>query len=128
MTNKRIQLSRRSFLKFCSATAAASGLPLWFVKESLAQTPPVEKPVSANDRPNIALIGCGGMGGGNAQDAARFGNLVAFCAPDEGHLNAAAAKLSRPGSTPMKFTDFRELLKRDDIHGVINATPDHWHT
>ncbi len=84
--------------------------------------------MSANDRPNIALIGCGGMGTGNAHDAMRFGNLVAVCDADENHLTAAAANLAHNGSVPAKFTDFRELLIRDDIHAVINATPDHWHT
>jgi predicted dehydrogenase len=128
MTNKRIQISRRSFLKNCAATAAATGLPLWFVERSLAQSEPATKPASPNDRPNFALIGCGGMGTGNAQDAARIGNLVAICDADEKHLDEAAARFGRGGTAPARFTDFRELLKRDDIHAVINATPDHWHT
>ena len=127
MTNKRIQISRRSFLRAGSVAAAATGLPLWFVERSLAQeTAPT--PTSRNDRLNFALIGCGGMGTGNAQEAARLGNLVAICDADENHLNAVAARFGRSGPTPKKYTDFRELLKRDDIHAVINATPDHWHT
>jgi len=127
MTIKHVhaQISRRSFLKACSAT---TGLPLWFVERSLAQAQPATPPQSANDRPNIALIGCGGMGMGNAQEAARFGNVIAVCDPDESHLNAAATRLARAGTTPAKFADFRELLKRDDLHAIINATPDHWHT
>ncbi|MHC1769959.1 MAG: Gfo/Idh/MocA family oxidoreductase [Verrucomicrobiia bacterium] len=68
------------------------------------------------------------MGNGNAREAARFGNLVAVCDADENHLNAAASRLGRDGIAPAKFTDFRELLKREDIDAVINATPDHWHT
>lgn len=106
-------------------TAAASGLPLWFVGRSLAEDASTGS--AAKERPNIALIGCGGMGTGNAQDASRLGNLVAFCDPDEGHLNAAASRLAK-GGNPGKYSDFRELLKRDDIHAVINATPDHWHS
>ena len=128
MANKSVQVSRRSFLKVCSMTAAATGLPLWFVERDLAQAQPAASLPSANDRPNIALVGCGGMGMGNAQEAARFGNLVAVCDPDESHLNAAASRLARDGAAPAKFTDFRELLKREDIHAIINATPDHWHT
>lgn len=120
------RLSRRSFCKTSSLIAAASGLPLWFIERSLAQESTASN--GSQDRPNIALIGCGGMGTGNAREAARFANLVAVCDPDENHLNAAASRLGRDGVAPAKFTDFRELLKRDDIHAVINATPDHWHT
>lgn len=121
-------VSRRCFLKTSSRLAAASGLPIWFIERSLAQESPATAAKSGNDRPNIALIGCGGMGTGNAREAARFANLVALCDADENHLNAAAARFGRDGAAPAKFTDFRELLKRDDIHAVINATPDHWHT
>jgi predicted dehydrogenase len=128
MTTKRLPLSRRSFLKTSTATAAALGLPLWFVERSLAEAAPATASSSPNDRPNIALIGCGGMGMGNAREAARLGNLVAVCDADQNHLNAAASRLARDGAAPAKFADFRELLKRDDIHAIINATPDHWHT
>jgi predicted dehydrogenase len=123
-------ISRRSFVKRCAATAAATGLPLWFLERELAQAAdqPATLPASPNDRPNIALIGCGSQGTTNAQAAARSANIVAVCDPDEGHLNAAASRFTRNGAVPAKFADFRELLKRDDLHAVINATPDHWHT
>ncbi len=123
-------ISRRSFVKRCAAASAATGLPRWFLERELAQAAdqPATTPASPNDRPNIALIGCGSQGTGNARDAARLGNVVALCDPDEGHLNSAAASFTRNGMTPAKFKDFRDLLKREDIHAVINATPDHWHT
>jgi predicted dehydrogenase len=127
MSNKRV-CSRRIFLKTCSITAAVAGLPLWFVERTLAQTQPAGASPGPNDRPNIALIGCGGMGIGNAREAARFANLVAVCDPDENHLKTAASRLASDGAEPAKFTDFRELLKRDDVDAIINATPDHWHT
>jgi predicted dehydrogenase len=127
MTNKRIQISRRSFLKTISATAAASGVPLWFVQRSLAQAQPAAS-AAPGDRRNIALIGCGGMGTGNLQDAARIFNVVAVCDADTNHLNSVAGQFSRNGNTVKKYTDFRELLKNDDVHAIINATPDHWHT
>ena len=38
---------------------------------------------------------------------------------------AASPRMARRRS---KFTDFRKLLERDDIHVIINGTPDHWHT
>lgn len=128
MSDQRLHLSRRSFLKTGSMAAVATGLPSALLLRTRAQNQPATGAQSPNDRPNIALIGCGGMGTGNARDAARFGNVVAVCDPDANHLNAAASRLARDGVAPAKFTDFRELLTRDDIHAVINATPDHWHT
>jgi predicted dehydrogenase len=34
----------------------------------------------------------------------------------------------RTAANPTRFTDFRKLLERDDIHAIINGTPDHWHS
>ena len=123
-------ISRRSFLARCTQTAAAAGLPLWFVRRDLAEaaeTAPPKLP-SPNDRPNIALIGCGGMGAGDGQNAMRYGNVVAICDVDASHLEAVARRFARTGPEPEKVTDFRKLLDRDSIHVLINSTPDHWHT
>ena len=56
------QISRRSFIKRCSLTAAATGLPLWFVERDLARAAEQNTalPTSPNDRPGLALIGCDG--------------------------------------------------------------------
>lgn len=126
---KSFQISRRSFLNRCAITAAATGLPLWFVERELALAADVvAKPVSANDRPGIALVGCGGMGRGDAQNAARFGNVVAVCDVDERRLDLAAKQFTKDGKTPAKFVDFRKVMERDDVHVIVQATPDHWHT
>jgi hypothetical protein len=58
---KSFQISRCSFLRGCCATAAATGLPLWFVERDLARAAEPAKVLSPNDRPGIALIGSGGM-------------------------------------------------------------------
>jgi predicted dehydrogenase len=122
------QISRRSFLRRCSATAAATGLPLWFVERELAQAAEPAKVLAANDRPAIALIGCGGQGCGDARDAMRFGDIVAVCDVDQGHVERAAKDFTKNGKVPEKFSDFRKLLERGDIHCIINGTPDHWHS
>ncbi len=122
------QISRRSFIRRCSATAAASGLPLWFVERELARAQEPVKPPSPNDRPAVALVGCGGMGTGDAKDARRFGEIVAVCDVDQKHLDRAVAEFTKEGKVPAQFTDFRKLLERDDIHVIINGTPDHWHS
>lgn len=71
----------------------------------------------------MALVGCGGMGRGDARNAARFGRIVALCDVDASNL--AKAKADHPGA--VGYSDFREVMARDDIHVVICGTVDHWH-
>jgi predicted dehydrogenase len=121
-------ISRRSFLKRCSLAAAATGLPLWFVERELAAAETPVKRLGPNDRPGIGLIGCGGMGKGDARNAARHGDILAVCDVDQKHLDQAAQSLAQDGRTPVKYGDFRKLLERDDIQVIVQAVPDHWHT
>jgi predicted dehydrogenase len=124
---KSIQVSRRSFLKRCSVVAAATGLPTWFVERSLAAEP-VKATTSPNERPGVALIGCGGQGTRDAQNAASWGDVMAVCDVDDAHAAASAEKLTMEGKAPKVYADFRRILERDDIHVLVNGTPDHWHT
>ncbi len=126
--SKPFFISRRSFLKRCSMAAAAAGLPAWFVERDLAEAAPRRKRVSPNDRPAIALIGCGGMGRGDAGNATRFGDIVAVCDVDANHAEAAAQQFAKDGRKPDTYNDFRKVMARDNIDVVIQATPDHWHT
>jgi len=130
LMNKSVQISRRSFLTSCAATAAATGLPLWFVqRERAAAAEATAKPTtSPNDRPGIALIGCGGMGNADARNAARFGDIVAVCDVDQNHVDASARRSAQSGKTPAKFNDFRKVMERNDVQIIVQATPDHWHT
>ncbi len=124
-----MQISRRSFLRKCSATAAATGLPLWFVERELARAAePAAKLASPNDRPRIALIGCGGQGSGDARNALRFGDVVAVCDVDQSHIDRAVTRFTKDGKAPEPFRDFRKLLERKEIDCIINGTPDHWHS
>jgi predicted dehydrogenase len=125
---KPYQISRRSFIRRCSATAAATGMPLWFVERELARAEQPVKSLSANDRPGIALIGCGGQGSGDTRNSQRFGDVVAVCDVDQKHVEQAVKRFTRDGKVPQGFADFRKLLERDDVHCIINGTPDHWHS
>jgi predicted dehydrogenase len=121
-------ISRRAFVKKCSLAAAASGLPLWFVERQLRAAATDQKRPAPNERPGIALVGCGGMGRGDAANASRFGDIVALCDVDQAHVEAAAKQFSSGETKPAQYSDFRKLLERGDVQVVINATPDHWHT
>ena len=118
-----MNISRRHFLKSSAALAAASTLPSWFLaeQESFAAE---AKPLSPNDQPAVALVGCGGMGRGDAQNASKYGRIVALCDVDDARLDQS--KKIWPDARTYK--DFRKVMERDDIHAVICGTVDHWHT
>jgi predicted dehydrogenase len=128
MKFKALSLSRRSFVQTCAAAAAATGLPSWWIERELDGATPARRVLSPNDRPRLALVGCGGMGQGDAQNASRYGDVVAVCDVDAGHAEAAARKFTKDGKTPVKYADFRKVMEQDGIDAIIQATPDHWHT
>src|ERR1700704_1355803 len=79
-----------------------------------------------NDTIQIALIGAGGMGSGDARMAASIPGvmLVAACDIYDGRL--ARAK-ERWGNDLFTTRDYREILARPDIDAILIGTPDHWH-
>src|SRR5688500_10328577 len=105
----KTNFSRRNFLKISAAACAGT----YFVGEGRAE-----------DQPGIGLIGCGGMGRGDAKNASRFGRIVALCDADDARL--AEAKKQWPDATTYK--DFRKLLENKQVQVVICGTVDHWHT
>ena len=106
---------RRDFLK-ASAGIAAAAPYIWTSSYARAQ--------DKNDRPQIALIGCGGQGSGVARGAARHGDLVACCDPDRSH----AERFS--GGKLKIYEDYRKMFDElgEDLDVIVNGTPDHWHT
>jgi predicted dehydrogenase len=123
-----VHTSRRSFLKTTSVLAGATGLPAWFVERELAEANQAAPARSPHERPGIALVGCGGRGRGVAGEARRFGDIVAVCDVDARRAEEAAHQFARGGQPVRTFRDFREVMRRPDVHVVINGTPDHWHT
>jgi predicted dehydrogenase len=81
---------------------------------------------SPNETIQIALIGAGGMGQGDARLATSLPGikLVAACDCYDGRLQHMKEVYG-----PDTFTtrDYREIVRRRDIDAVIIATPDHWH-
>ncbi|MBM3883320.1 MAG: gfo/Idh/MocA family oxidoreductase [Verrucomicrobia bacterium] len=116
-------VNRRHFLKSAALTAGAVALPAWYLEECRGQAA-TPAPRSPNDKPGIGLIGCGGQGRGDCNWARSFGNVIAVADVDDGHAEAAKKQFN----AEHKYHDFRKLIERDDIHVIINGTPDHWHT
>jgi predicted dehydrogenase len=123
-------IHRRTFLERCVAVAGATGLPLWFVERQLeAAQAEAPKPTSPSDRPGVAVVGCGGMGKADTINASNYGDVRAVCDVDVGHALAFAKEFTAEGrDAPRVYQDFRRVLERKDVHVIVNATPDHWHT
>lgn len=116
--------SRRDFLKSAAALSVAGALPLGYARDALAQEAQKPKP-KVGEGIRIGLIGCGGQGTGDLQNAARLGATVtALCDVDESHLGRLKQKYEKAQT----FSDFRKMLELKDLDAVICATPDHWHT
>ena len=115
--------SRRHFLKSTAAISAGLVIPAWFVEETRAHAA-FEPSNSPNERPGILLVGCGGMGTGDANAASNFGRVIAVCDVDKNRMGEKAEKFNAEG----KYTDFRKALEHKGVDVVINGTPDHWHT
>ena len=116
------KVNRRHLLQAGSVSAAAAGY--WLtggVTESFAAQPAG----GANERLNIACIGCGGQGQSDHNGVRGDGvNIVALCDVDS--VRARTVFNTHPNVT--KYTDFRVMLdKQRDIQAVVVSTPDHTH-
>src|SRR5262249_48949337 len=106
-------MERRQFIQQAAGTALASAASF-------------SRILGANDRVNVALIGCGERGRVNADLVRQIPgvNIAAVCDVYQPH--AAAAQTSA-GTDCQSYSDFRRLLEQKEIDAVLVATPDHWH-
>lgn len=133
MINPTFHVSRRRFIASGAAVAALTGVPSWYLDRCGAAEEAVkkdEKPATQTTKPatqpelRIGLVGCGGMGTGDARNAQRFGKIVAVCDVDDSQL--LKAQDTFPGAKA--FHDFRKLVEQKNIDVVLCGTVDHWHT
>jgi glucose-fructose oxidoreductase len=114
------QLSRRQALKVGTAAAAGIAVPVIVPSHVLgnADTPP------PSERVTLGHIGVGNRGGFllNATQSGRGIQSLAVADCFQKRRDAAAGKIQGTA-----YADFRQILDRDDIDGVVIATPDHWH-
>jgi predicted dehydrogenase len=85
------------------------------------------RPVSANDKVQIALIGAGGQGTGDVESSLATPGVSLVAAADvyDGRLTRIR---ERWGKNVFTARDYREVLARKEVDAVIIATPDHWHS
>jgi len=108
-------MDRRKFLK-----SAGSGLALFtiFPRNVIAAS----GTIPPSDQLTKAVIGVGSMGRWHVKYTP--GRLLAVCDVDKKHLNRAL-EISDPDVKG--YSDFREVMQRDDIDIIHIATPPHWH-
>ena len=84
----------------------------------------------------IGVVGMGGMGRGHLgsmmsqiENGAHDFQVVAVCDVNTINLETARKTASerQPGVEVAAYTDYKELIARDDIDGILTATPEHWH-
>ena len=113
-------MKRRQFIKrVAQATATVStfaALPAY----SAARV------IGANDRVNLALIGCGGRGRSVMRDMLEAPNvaLIAVCDVRDQRIDQGKG-MAAPDARG--FRDFRQVLDMKEVDAVLVGTPDHWH-
>ncbi|MGB5555158.1 MAG: Gfo/Idh/MocA family oxidoreductase [Flavobacteriaceae bacterium] len=118
---------RRSFIKKSSLAFAGTSAAFLLPMDLLAA---VRKRVGPNDRINVGLIGCNGMGFSDLRAMLKISevHVVALCDVDDAVLASKTAELEKAGiKKPKWYKDYRKLLENKDIDVVIIGTPDHWH-
>jgi predicted dehydrogenase len=140
--------SRREFFKHAAIVAGAglaaglSGCATNVIGRRSYGQPVSAAPLAplSSDKPiHLGVIGTGGMGRGHCDAMIRFSR--------DGRLSDAGAKIvavadcwhenrrkghdictkNQSGVDVAQYVDYLDLLAREDIHGVVIASPEHWH-
>ena len=122
------KISRRSLIGGSAAALGAGWAVSGVHAESVSRAR--KKQIGANDKIVIGLIGAGGMGQANTNEASSKPEVevAAICDVDEAHLTEPVKRAAQKyGRAPKTFKDFRRLLEMKDLDAVIIGTPDHWH-
>jgi len=122
------RLTRRDLFKAGAVAGAAGALSLVRGPTILAAGP------APSSKVRVAVIGCGGQGGGSHLPNAAREQLVAICDVDESKwtkgLEALAKKVPEANlGSVKKYHDYRKLFDEmaKDIDAISVATPNHHH-
>jgi predicted dehydrogenase len=127
-SSARRTLSRRGFLRNTAAVAVGAAVAPYVITSAALGKDGVP---AASERVALGHIGVGGQGSELLNNFLGLKDCRSIAVADAftDRRNRAAEMIdARAGSkicTP--YRDFRELLARTDIDGVVVATPDHWH-
>ncbi|MFT5288912.1 MAG: putative dehydrogenase [Planctomycetota bacterium] len=132
--------NRRSVLAGGAALAGASVVASCASDPGAPERAPATRgmsftPIADDEGIRIGVIGTGGMGTAHCRaiiSLAKAGreNVQIVAVADVAQPRAEdAAKIcsTEQGITVDTYSDYTELLAREDIHGVLIASPEHWH-
>ena len=117
------EINRRVFMMKASKKATA-------VAGVLAMSPlSYRKVLGANERINLALIGCGGRGRKVMKGLVSCGaQMVCACDVNEHHRNRTAKEFQGSQNRPVTAEiEMRRVFEDKDVDAVLVATPEHWH-
>jgi len=124
------RITRRQFVE--GAAAAVVGVPMIVPRSVFG----AEEQAPPSERITVGFIGCGKMANDyHLSTLLRFGDVqaLAVCEVDKTRRQHAKKRVedaySKNGDYKGcdEYTDFRELIARDDVDAVVIAAPDHWH-
>lgn len=117
-------ISRRSFIQRSIAGAAA----LRAAAAGIQADQGPARPVSANDKIQVGIIGVGMQGTPLLKICLAMDDVQVVAVSDlyDGRL-ARALELTEEAGPVKTFKDYRDLLALPELDAVLIVTPDHWH-
>ncbi len=122
------QISRRQFIRRTAAAVSATAAIPYIVPSAVLGAGGA---IAPSERITMGGIGIGGMGTHDLknfleEDDVRF---LAVCDVDTQRLNKARDLVNEKYGNRdcAAYSDFYEVIARDDIDALLIATPDHWH-